>query len=89
MVMLIERAFETFRDIDDLGEPGRFQRLASLARANAAADGSGYGEGQLWIGTRYAPTDGSGNLILNATAGSWNNIPAGTMISCTATQDGT
>jgi hypothetical protein len=57
--------------------------------ANAAPDASGYGEGQLWIGTRYAPTDGSGNLILHATAGSWNNIPAGTMISCTAAQDGT
>ena len=56
--------------------------------ANAAADPSGYGEGQLWIGTRYAQTDGSGNLLLHATAGTWNAIVPGTMISCVAVHDG-
>ncbi len=56
--------------------------------ANASPDASGYGEGQLWIGTRYAQTDGSGNLLLHATAGAWNAIAPGTRISCVAVQDG-
>ncbi|MBL7986272.1 MAG: hypothetical protein JNM91_14800, partial [Flavobacteriales bacterium] len=56
--------------------------------ANAAADASGYGEGQTWIGTRYAQTDGSGNLLLHATAGVWTAIAPGTMISCVAVHDG-
>lgn len=65
------------------GAPNTWYHFAFYANANP--DGSGYGEGQQWIGACNGPTDGAGNLLLHATAGTWLNIPAGTMISCTAT----
>ena len=37
VVVLVERPFEAFRDVDHTGETGRFERRAGIARADPAA----------------------------------------------------
>src|SRR4029453_5869937 len=37
MVVLVERAFESFEDVEDLGEAGLFERHSSVERAVSAA----------------------------------------------------
>ncbi|MBL7950886.1 MAG: HYR domain-containing protein, partial [Flavobacteriales bacterium] len=67
------------------GTPSTWIRFDFYANANPDAT---HGEGQLWIGTRYFETSPSGSDLFHATVGAWNGIPAGTMISCTATNEG-
>ncbi len=67
------------------GTPSTWIRFDFYANANPDAT---HGEGQLWIGTRYFETSASGSDLFHATVGAWNAIPAGTMISCTATNEG-
>ncbi|WP_406700438.1 Calx-beta domain-containing protein [Singulisphaera sp. Ch08] len=51
--------------------------------ANTTADPSGFGEGELWLGTLPINTDGSGNAVFNVTLPS--NVAPGAIISATAT----
>ena len=51
--------------------------------ANTAADNSGFGEGQTYIGGFDATTDANGNASF--TTGGWPNLTAGQFISATAT----
>jgi hypothetical protein len=52
--------------------------------ANVAQDGSGYGEGQTWLGFANVATDASGNASINATLSV--AVPVGRYISATATR---
>lgn len=51
------------------------------------ADPSGAGEGRRWIGAGWHQTDGTGGGTFSSTAGYWQQIPAGTAISMTATRE--
>ncbi|MCS7469466.1 DUF2341 domain-containing protein, partial [Stieleria sp. ICT_E10.1] len=52
--------------------------------ASTSGDGTGYGEGQRYLGFANVTTDGSGNATINATLTA--NVLAGEIISATATQ---
>jgi hypothetical protein len=52
--------------------------------ANPTADGSGYGEGQIYLGFVNVATDGSGNASFSTTLSA--AVPAGYAISATATK---
>ncbi len=52
--------------------------------AGAAADGSGYGEGQRYLGFANVATDGSGNAVINATLTA--AVAPGDFITATATR---
>jgi hypothetical protein len=52
--------------------------------ANVAQDGSGYGEGQTWLGFANVATDASGNASIDATLSV--AVPVGRYISATATR---
>jgi VCBS repeat-containing protein len=52
--------------------------------ASAAADGSGYGQGQRYLGFVNVATDGSGNAVINATLTA--AVAAGEFITATATR---
>ncbi|MGB7989486.1 MAG: DUF4347 domain-containing protein, partial [Candidatus Methylophosphatis roskildensis] len=52
--------------------------------ANSAQDGSGYGEGQRYLGYANVPTNGSGNATINATISA--SVTVGEFISATATK---
>ena len=52
--------------------------------SNTAADGSGYGEGQTYLGFANVATDGSGNATINATLTAV--VADGAVISATATE---
>ncbi|WP_372898890.1 DUF4347 domain-containing protein, partial [Stieleria sp.] len=52
--------------------------------ASASGDGSGYGEGQRYLGFANVTTDGSGNATINATLTA--NVLAGEIVSATATK---
>ncbi len=52
--------------------------------ANPAQDGSGYGEGQTYLGFVLVQTDGSGDATISTTLTA--NVAAGSFISATATQ---
>jgi hypothetical protein len=49
---------------------------------NTACDGSGNGEGEIWLGELVVMTDGSGNATINATV---PVVPPGQLITATAT----
>ena len=51
--------------------------------ASASADGTGYGEGQTYLGFVNVTTDGSGNATINTTLTA--SVAAGSFISATAT----
>jgi trimeric autotransporter adhesin len=52
--------------------------------SNASQDGTGYGEGQTYLGFVNVATNGSGNASINATLTA--NVPVGAFISATATK---
>ena len=52
--------------------------------ASTAQDGSGYGEGQTYLGSALVQTDGSGDATISTTLTA--NVAAGSFISATATQ---
>ena len=52
--------------------------------ASTAQDGTGYGEGQRYLGFGYVTTDGSGNATINTTLAV--TVTAGEFISATATK---
>ncbi|EHR72505.1 hypothetical protein BurJ1DRAFT_3700 [Burkholderiales bacterium JOSHI_001] len=52
--------------------------------ANTSQDGTGYGEGQTYLGFANVATDGSGNATISTTLGV--NVAVGTYISATATK---
>ncbi|HWR88420.1 MAG TPA: right-handed parallel beta-helix repeat-containing protein, partial [Acidiferrobacterales bacterium] len=52
--------------------------------SNTTQDGSGYGEGQTYLGFVNVATDGSGNAAISATLSA--NVAVGTFISATATK---
>ncbi|HEY0977807.1 MAG TPA: HYR domain-containing protein [Flavobacteriales bacterium] len=66
------------------GDPNTWHRFDFYA---ALGDPSGHGEGHLWIGARWGQLGSSGSGSFHATAGTWNNIPPGTPITMTATND--
>jgi hypothetical protein len=55
--------------------------------ANASCDPSGYGEGQMFLGSTGVTTDASGNVSFIATLGA--SAPAGSAVTSTATQNST
>jgi titin len=54
--------------------------------ANSSCDPSGYGEGELYLGSDTVTTDGSGNASFTATLP--GSVPAGTCVTATATDPG-
>ena len=52
--------------------------------ANSSGDGTGYGEGQTYLGYVNVSTDGSGNATINANLS--ESVSAGSFISATATK---
>ena len=53
--------------------------------ANAAADATGYGEGQRYLGSTNVTTNGSGNAIIGVTLVPIGGLTAGEFVSSTAT----
>ncbi|MBS1937907.1 MAG: HYR domain-containing protein, partial [Bacteroidetes bacterium] len=68
------------------GTPNTYHRFDFYA--SAAPHSSGHGPGPIWLGACGQSTDASGNLVMEATAGNGENVPAGTMITCTVTDNG-
>ncbi len=55
--------------------------------SSPSADNSGFGEGQIWIGTSNVTTDGSGNATFNLDFP--GSLATGSVVTATATQTGT
>ena len=62
---------------------GRTYRVEFFA--NAAADATGYGEGQRYLGSTNVTTNGSGNAIIGVTLAPIGGLTAGEFVSSTAT----
>ena len=60
-------------------------RIDFYASRPAIVDGTGYGEGHIYLGSTTVITDGVGNATINATVARWIN--AGDLVSATATVD--